>query len=89
MSAAEDTQIHIDQSPNFRVPDLSVLVIEAVVLLVTRSVDCPLIVYVKEIHSSYKPPWAHSDLCTLQLSPLYHRDEGIEEGSRNKYLCMV
>jgi len=39
--------------------------------------------------SSYKPPWSHPDLCTLQLSPLYHRDEGIEEGSRNKYFCMV
>jgi len=39
--------------------------------------------------SIYKPPWAHSDFCTLQLSPLYHHDEGIEEGSRNKYLCMV
>jgi hypothetical protein len=29
------------------------------------------------------------DLCTLQLSPLYHREEGIEEYSRNMYLCMV
>jgi len=38
---------------------------------------------------SYKPTWGHSDLCTLQLSPLYHRDEGIEKGSQNKYLCMV
>jgi hypothetical protein len=28
---------------------------------------------------------AHPDLCTLQLSPLYHREEGIEEGSRNMY----
>jgi len=26
-------------------------------------------------------------LC-MQLSPLYHRDEGIEEGSRNMFLCM-
>jgi len=24
--------------------------------------------------SSYKPTWAHPDICTLQLSPLYHRD---------------
>jgi hypothetical protein len=27
-------------------------------------------------------------LC-MQLSPLNHRDKGIEEGNRNKYLCMV
>jgi len=25
----------------------------------------------------------------MQLSPLYDRDEGIEEGSRNKYFCMM
>jgi hypothetical protein len=43
----------------------------------------------KERIRSLWPTWAHSDLCTLQLSPLYHRDEGIEEVSRNMYLCMV
>jgi len=32
---------------------------------------------------------AHSDLCTLQLSPLYYREEDIEECSRNIYFCMV
>jgi hypothetical protein len=33
--------------------------------------------------------WASFDLCTLQLSPLCHREEGNEEGSRNMYLWMV
>ena len=27
-------------------------------------------------------------LC-MHLSPLIHREEGFEEGSRNMYLCMV
>jgi hypothetical protein len=38
---------------------------------------------------SYKPTWAHPDLCTLQLSPMYHRKEGIEDSCQNRYLCMV
>jgi len=39
--------------------------------------------------SSNQCTWADTDLCTLQLSPLYHREEGTEEGSRNMYLCKV
>jgi len=39
--------------------------------------------------SSYHLIISHPDLCTLQLSPWYHREEGIEEGSRNMYLWMV
>ena len=36
------------------------------------------------MYSSSVPLMAHLDLCTLQLSPLYHCEEDIEEGSRNK-----
>ena len=39
--------------------------------------------------SSSVPLIVTTDLCTMQLNPLYHREEGIEEGSRNRYLCMV
>ena len=39
-----------------------------------------------EIHDSSKHlTWAHIDLCTQQLSPMYHLEEGNIESSRNRY----
>ena len=35
--------------------------------------------------SSKHLTWAHIDLCTQQLSPMYHLEEGNIESSRNRY----
>ena len=37
------------------------------------------------IVSSKHLTWAHIDLCTQQLSPMYHLEEGNIESSRNRY----